>query len=101
MRQNPNPRSPRSPQLTELDLSQPLQVAFSHCQVIRVEIPGELPHWLSAGPAQARALVVRGAPRAHVWTIRELESMPWPEQPVTLGAFLQLLGSTARPVAVS
>ena len=101
MKEYPNSRSPGSPPFSLADLSQPLRVALAQCTVIRVEVPGELPHWLSADVAQKRALVARGAPSARVWTVRELESLPWNKRPVTLGDCLQILGPTARPVAVT
>ena len=101
MKHRPNYRSPGSPQLSRVDPSEPLRVALSQYSVIRVESPGELPYWLSAGGSQKRALVLQGAPGARVWTIRELESLLEDGRPLTLGDCLQLLSPTGRALAVN
>ena len=96
-----NYRSPGSPWVSNLDLSQLLRATLSQYPVIRVEVAGELPHWLAAGVADKRALVNRGAPGARVWTICELESLLKDGRPLTLGDCLQLLSPTGRALAVN
>ncbi len=98
MKNSANPRSPRSPQLSQEDLNIPLALALQRFGVIRVEVAGELPHWVTAGPRQKQALVACGAPSPRVWTVRELESLPWDETPLTVARCLAVFGPTARHV---
>ena len=87
------PLSP--PHLSAGDLSQPLRAALTQLRVVRVEVAGELPHWLAAGARQKRAMIARGAPAARVWTVRELEGFPWCATPVTLGTCVAGFQSSA------
>jgi hypothetical protein len=94
MKKSPNHGSLGSLSLSG-NLGLPLSVALAERQVIRVEIPGQLPYWFAAGPEQKQALITRGAPPALVWTLRELESLPWGQRPLTLGAYLEAFQAEA------
>jgi hypothetical protein len=100
MKKNVKDLSPRSPSGRDHDLSRPLRLVLKGTTVLRVEIPGEMPHWLTAGPKQKQALVAEGAPSSRVWTTRELESLPWKEQPLTLATCLKADGTPAGAAVI-
>ena len=102
MKKSPNHGSLGSLPLSG-NLGLPLRVALAQRQVIRVEVPGQLPYWFAAGLEPKQTLMARGAPPARVWTLRELESLPWGQHPLTLGvcldAFQALAPAERMPVA--
>ncbi len=80
-----NRLSPRSPFLEhEEHHGVLLRSAVQGEAVVRVEVPGELPHWITGIPSRKRSLIEAGAPAARVWTVKELEGLPWEENPLTL-----------------
>jgi hypothetical protein len=66
MRNRAHSLSPVSPPLPEKSLGESLHEVLARAGVIRVEVPGQLPYWLTVGPAQKQGLVERGAPPARV-----------------------------------
>jgi len=78
-------------------VDEPLGQALPRLRVVRLEIPGTLPHWLTSGPVEKRALVEGGAPRGRIWTVRELESLPWDEHPLTLQRCVAAFQAAPRP----
>lgn len=94
MKKSPNHGSLGSLPLSG-SVSLPLRVALAERQVIRVEVLDQLPYWFAAGPEQKHVLMTRGAPPARVWTLRELESLPWGQRPLTLGVCLDAFQAEA------
>src|SRR5262245_4530711 len=89
-------RSLRSLPSHEELLDLPLGEALSRVGVLRVEVSRDMPTWLVASSREKRALAHRGAPAASVWTLRELESFPWTERPVSLGHCIRAFRSWAQ-----
>ncbi len=68
-------------------LCQPLRKALRDLRIVKAADGGEI--WFAAGVGEIRKLTSQGVSRAHIWTIQELESLPWGERPLTLGCCLR------------
>lgn len=87
------PSPPCPPGLPPRFLSQAIGVALAELGVVKA--PDGIT-WLVAGPSQAADVTSRsGVDRAHVWTIRELESLSWDQEPPTLAACVRAFESPA------
>ena len=67
-------------------LSRPVREALAELRIIAA--PGEAA-WFVAGIPEVGRLTNHGISRACIWTARELESLPWDEESVTLGRCLR------------
>ena len=68
-------------------LCQPVRKALRDLRIVKAAAGGGI--WFAAGVREIRTLTSQGVSRAHIWTIRELEGLPWAERPLTLGCCLR------------
>jgi hypothetical protein len=76
----------------------PLRDGLAGQRAVRVGRPGTQPLWIVEDSEQKQTLVTAGAPPARVWTVRELESLPWEgDEPLTLARCTEAFASPPPP----
>ncbi len=90
--------SPPSPPILTQLLCRPIREALAELRIVAV--PGAAT-WLVTGVEEGTILVKSGIGRTHIWTARELESLPLTQRPQTLGTCLRAFGDPAVPKIAS